>query len=111
MLVKDTTSTSQAMVSKVARGVSEEALSKTFTSLVLKGKIQTTVRFATLRGAGGVFSPEDTDAKSGQPVIDVLWEKHPASIVPDVKALEHYNVVPEFVSLDVTKNTVEMISG
>ena len=53
MLVEDMTRTSRAMVLKMARGVSEEAISKTFTSIVLKGKIQTAVRFMTLRGAGG----------------------------------------------------------
>ena len=48
MLVKDTTHTSNVMVSKVTRGVLEEAISKTFTSLVLKGKIRTAVSFVTL---------------------------------------------------------------
>ena len=39
MLVKDKIRTSHAMVSKVARGVTNKAISKIFTSLVLKGKI------------------------------------------------------------------------
>ena len=48
MLLEDTTRTIRAMVSKMARRMSEEAISKTFTSLFLKGKIRTAVRFVTL---------------------------------------------------------------
>ena len=65
MMVEDTTRTSRGMISKLARGISEEVISKIFTSLVLQGKIQMAVRFLTLRGAGGVLLPDNTDAKSG----------------------------------------------
>ena len=44
-------------------------------------------------------------------MINVIWKKHPASIVAAVKVLEHYDVVPEFLPLDVTTYTVETISG
>ena len=44
-------------------------------------------------------------------MINVLWKKHPASIVPTVRVLEHYDVVPEFLPLDVTAYTVDTISG
>ena len=64
-LVEDTTRTSRSMVSKVVREMSEEAISKTFTSLVLKGKIRTAVRIVTLRGVGGVLLPDNINAKSG----------------------------------------------
>ena len=111
MIIEDTTRTIHAMVSKVARRMSEEAISKTFTSLVLKGKIRTAVRFVTLRGAGGVLSPDNIDAKSGQPVVDVLLEKHPVPIIPAVEVLKHYNVVPEFVPINITEDTVEQVSG
>ena len=99
------------MVSKVARGMLEETISKTFTSLVLKGNIRAAVRFVTLQGAGGVLLPNDIDANLGQPVINVLREKHLAPIVLEVEALEYYDVVPEFVPLDITEDTVEQISG
>ena len=58
-----------------------------------------------------VLSPDDIDAKLGQPVVDVLWEKHPAPIIPDVKVLEHYGVVMEFVPINITEDTVKQISG
>ena len=111
MLVEDTTCTSQAMVAKVVRGMLEEAISKTFTSLVLKVKIQTSVRIVTLRGARGVLLTNNNDAKVGELVINVHWENYLAPVVPDVEVLEHYDVVPELVPLDVTEDTVELISG
>ena len=111
MLVEDTIRTSRTMVSKVARGMSEEAISKTSTSLVFKEKIRTTVRFVTLRGAGEVLSPDNINTKSGRTVVNVLRDKHPALIVPNVEVLKHYDVVPEFVPIDITEDTVEQISG
>ena len=43
ILVKNKTCTSRAMISKVARGMCEEAIAKTLAYLVLKGVIRTTV--------------------------------------------------------------------
>ena len=54
---------------------------------------------------------DDVNAKSGQPVVDVLPEKHLAPIVPDIEVLEHYGVVLEFVPINITEDTVEQISG
>ena len=82
-----------------------------FTSLTLKGKIRTVVRLVTLQGMEGILLSGDTNIKSGQLVIDVLWKKHLAPIIPAVEVLKCYNVVPEFVLLDVTKDSVEIISG
>ena len=98
------------MVSKVVRDMSEEMISRTFTSLVLKGKIRTVTRFVTLQGAGGVLSPDNIDAKSGRPIVDVLRDKHLAPIVPNVEVLEHYDIVMEFVPINITENTVEQVS-
>ena len=55
--------------------------------------------------------PDNINAKSGQPVIDVLRQKHPAPIVPDIKVLEHYDIVPEFILLNITEDTVKHIYG
>ena len=41
IMVKYTARTSIALVSKVSRGILEEAISKIFTSLILQGKIRT----------------------------------------------------------------------
>ena len=90
--------------------MSEEAIAKTLISLMLKGKIHTAVRFDTLRGAGGVLLPNEINLKSGGPVIGILFQKHLVPIIPTVKVIEYYNVVPEFVPLNVTEDTVELIT-
>ena len=68
----DTTHTSREMISKVERGVSEETIDNTLTSIVLKGKICIAVCFVTLRGAGTVLLPDEINLKSRRPVISVL---------------------------------------
>ena len=54
--------------------------------------------------------PDDIDAKSGQPVSDMLQDKHLAPIFRDVEVLEHHDVVPEFVLIDIAKDTVKQVS-
>ena len=51
--------------------------------------------------------PDNIDAKSGRLVVDVLREKHPALIVPNVKVLEYYGVVPGFVPIDITEDMIK----
>ena len=91
--------------------MSEEAITKTLTFLVRKGKIYTAVHFVTLQGELGVFLLNDIDLKLGQPVINMLYQKHLARIVPVIEVFKHYNVVPELVPLNVTEDTIESISG
>ena len=52
-------------------GVSENVAAR-YNSMVLSGKIRSAVRFATERGQGGPYSPDDACSKTGRPVIDVL---------------------------------------
>ena len=81
MLVQDTVRTSRAMVATIRRGMSEETIAKTFTSMVLKGKIRQAMKFATLRGEGGILKATDLDLKSGKPVLEVLESNHPLSLI------------------------------
>ena len=83
----------------------------TFTSLDLKGKPRMAMRFVTQRGAGDIILPDNTDPKSVRPVINVLCQTHPVTIVATVVVIDHYNAVPKFTPLNVTKDTVESISG
>ena len=55
--------------------------------------------------------PDATGPKSGRPVINVLFQKYPAPIVPAAEGLEHYGNVLEFAPLDITEDTIETISG
>ena len=61
--------------------------------------------------AGDVLLPDEIYLKLEQTVIDVLFQKHLAPIVPAVEALEHYDVIPEFIPLNIIKVTVDLIFG
>ena len=106
MLVQDTVRTSRALISTMRRGMSEESVAKTFTSMVLKGKIRAAVRFATLRGEGGVLKATDIDEKTGKSVLEVLQSKHPAAVEPPVEELEDYDVYTDMLEPDITSDTV-----
>ena len=58
------------------------SLARRYDAMVLGGKVRAAVRMVTNRGTGGPYRPNDLDSKSGRPVINVLWEKHPESVVP-----------------------------
>ena len=54
--------------------------------MVADGRLRAAVRMLTNRDGGGVYSPEDADTKTGRRVIDVLRDKHPELMIPDVEA-------------------------
>ena len=87
MLVEDTIRTSRGLISHMRRSMSDEAIAKSFTTMVLKGKIRQAVRFATLRGEGGVLKGSDVDSKTGKTVLEVLHSKHPEAVAPDATVL------------------------
>ncbi|KAL3822014.1 hypothetical protein ACHAXA_003000 [Cyclostephanos tholiformis] len=58
------------------------SLARRYDAMVLGGKVRAAVRMVTNRGTGGPYRPNDLDSKSRRPVIDVLREKHPESVVP-----------------------------
>ena len=53
---------------------------------------------------------DEIDPNPGQPVINMIRQKHLTPIFPVGKVPEHYNVVPEFAPFDVTKDTAKAIS-
>ena len=110
MLVEDTVRTSISLISKIRRKMTDEQMSKTYTRLVLEGKLRQAVRFITQRDQGGVLQMDDLDSKSGLPVLEVLQSKHPDAIIPPPEALEDYASVPSFVPLDITPCTVEGVA-
>ena len=110
MLVQDTVRTSKSLISRTRRQMTDEQISKTYTSLVLQGKLRQAVRFVTARDRGGILQGDDIDVKSGLPVKEVLASKHPDARTPDITALEEYDVVPDLVPLDITGDTVLAIA-
>jgi hypothetical protein len=66
------------------------SLARKYNNMVLGGKIRAAVQMVTNRGAGGPYGPHNLDSKSGHPVIDVLWDKHPDCHVPSDEDFDAY---------------------
>ena len=69
---------------------------------------------ATERERVGCLLPNDQYTKTGQPVAEVLWEKHPDTRVspmenPTCAAFEEYGEMPETVPLDFTEEEVTWV--
>ena len=113
MLVQDTVWTSIGLMDDTRRGQTEAQIGKTFTRMVLQGKTQQAVCFATERGQGGALAPQDKVAsKDGteSTVLEVLTSKHPEAVHPKEEDLEEYSLVPEMVTLDITADTVMTVA-
>ena len=72
---------------RVASGGEEEdeAVDRSYHDTVFSGKLQQAVRRATDREGGGCLLSYDQCTKTGQPVAEVLQEKHPYMRVPPVE--------------------------
>ena len=90
--------------------MTDEQIAKTFTRLVMQGKLRSAVRFVTERDQGRILEGDDIDVKSGLPVREVLASKHPPAVSPPIEELEPYEVVPVMPSLDITVDVVEKIA-
>ena len=75
--------------------------------MLLSGKLRQAIRQATDREEVGCLIPDDQYTKTGRPVDEVIWKKHPDMCVspvenPTCAAFEEYREVPETVPLDFT---------
>ena len=64
------------------------------------------LRFNIRHGMGGVIFTDDTNYKTGQPIMEVLKEKHLALITPGLSNLactpfEYYKEDPDVIPLDI----------
>jgi hypothetical protein len=50
--------------------------------------------------------PDNTDEKTGDCVIDVLRSKPFDAQVPEASELEDYEILPDFVDIDITEEAV-----
>jgi hypothetical protein len=107
MPVQDTRRTATAQLSKLQGEKTEEQRGKTFSRLVLQGKLRSAVRCLTSREMGGAMLSDNTDAKTGDTVREVLQSKHPKPRVPDPSVMEDCGALPAFVELDTTADAVE----
>ena len=60
----------------------DEAVARSYDYTVLNGKLMQAVRWETDREGGVCLLPDDQCTKTGRPVAEVLWEKHPYMRVP-----------------------------
>ncbi len=74
-------------------------LARKYHNMVLGGKVRAAVRMVTDRDGGGAYHLYDLDLKSGHPVIDVLWEKHPAARVPSEEDFDVHPGAPDCLDL------------
>ena len=87
-----------------------------FHSMVAQGKLYSPFCVATSRDDGSVYAPEDTDTKSGQRVNDVLRDKYPKIMDPDIEAegwmtSEDYKERPGVMAVNCNQEIVETIAG
>ena len=91
-------------------------MARSFHETVLSGKLCQAVRQETDREGGGCLLQGDKCTKTGRPVADVLWEKHPDMRVPPVEkpacaAFEEYEDVPKTVPLEFTEDDVMWVAS
>ena len=93
-----------------------DTLARTFNVKVLSGRLRSAVRTLTNRNGSGVLLPTDTCSKTGETVLTVLQQKHPAlrdppSVQQEHGAFEPYDSVPPPVSLHITSDIIERVSS
>ena len=59
-------------------------VTQSYHNTVLLGKLLQAVRRATNREREVYLFPDDQCTKTGRPVVEFLWEKHPDMCVPPV---------------------------
>ena len=110
MLVQETERTALTQLARIRGGQTQEQRAKTFSRLVLQGKLRAAVRYITEREMGGVLLPDYRDEKTGDTVLDVLQSKHPDARVPDTSVMEEYATLPDLVEIDITEEVVEKVA-
>ena len=92
--------------------MTEENRPKTYHSLVLKGKLRSSVRWITEHEKGGVLQPEEICTKTGERVMEVLRIRHPDALSLSASSLYTYLDQPlELVPLEITEDTVTELAG
>ena len=114
-LVQDVVTTARQGQGGKTRGDDDE-VARRFASMVNSGKMRAAVRMATDREGGGPLQPWDIDAKTGKTVLEVLRDKHPEMMIPDVTApgwlsFESYDDVPAEMMVDCDQEIVQGVAG
>jgi len=115
-LVVDTVATARRGCGGQRTDEDDDGIARRYYSMVQAGKLREAVRYLTNRKGGGVYSADDADSKTGRKVIDVLLEKHPAMMIPDLgdpdwKSFESYEECLDSVPVDVSQSIVEAVAS
>ncbi len=103
----------QCRVSGGRKEKDEESIARQYNTQVLSGRTRQAVRQATGKAGGGVLQPTETCTKTGKSVMEVLREKHPKMLDPQLTAdgddavFQPYPNQPEPVPLQITAELVE----
>ena len=89
-----------------------EHRAKTYHSLVLRGNLQTSVRWITERETGGFLQPGGQCTNTGDWVMEVLCAKHLEARIPTAEILDLYpDRPPELSPVDITNDMVTAVTG
>ena len=78
---------------------------------MIQGKIRSAIQWIMVRKRSGVFHPGDICPKTGKPVLEVLYLKHPGARPPMEIRFESYRSKPTaFVPVDIINNTVASVA-
>ena len=100
----------------VQREADDDSIAQTYHSMVIDGRLRAGVRWLTNRDGGGILNPEDADTKTLRPVIDILREKHPDILIPnlddeDWASFEEYDECLDSVPVTCEQETVEEMAS
>ena len=91
-------------------------MARRFHETVISGKLWQAVRRATEREEGGCLLPDNQCTKTGRPVVEITWEKHPNMRVhpvenPTCAAFKEYGDMTETVPINFTEDDVTWFSS
>jgi hypothetical protein len=111
MLVEETLQSMESHLSSKQGSTTPEQRTKTFHQRkVLHGNTRGAVRYLRGREKGGILYPNDIDEMARTSVMTILKSKHPDARIPDAAALAAYPTLPDFVDLNITKDSIEVIA-
>ena len=117
-LVGDTKAEGAAREGRAASGEEEEdeAAARSYHDIVFSGNPRQSARRSTNREGGGCLLPNNQCTKTGRPVAEVLWEKHPDMHVPPMEnprctAFKEYGEVPKTVHFEFTEDDVPWVAS
>ena len=84
ILVGDTLRSCKEYLTAARREETAEHRAQTYHSLVLRGKVRSTVRWITERETGGVLQPGERCKKTGDRLLEVHRAKYPEARTPTV---------------------------